>query len=244
MTRVKRHTGFTLLEVVLASVIGTFIALVAVSTLRAVSASRQMVSESTSVTDELRFAFQTMQEDMSNFYRDQNIWNTKFIGMIEEGDYGFVPTLTMWITSPMPARRGQPEGDIYEVQYTAVRTEPEKISLTRRICPIVTVSRDFEEYMETPGGMLTTIATGLIDMQIQYFDGNEWLDQWPEELDYLPEIVRVAMMTKMPGDEELENPIQKMFMVTFPRVSENLTIQLDEESENQYDIGSMDAPSQ
>ena len=218
--------GFTLLEVMAASMIGAFIALVAVGTLRTVTAARERVNNNVTVADELRFAVNMMRTDLMNLYRDIDRNSIKFDGTIEETNYGLVRSLTMRIVGTAKARANQPEGDIYEVQYLLSRDDENSV-LLRRLCPIVGI----EEDIETQGGMLTTIAENILDFDIQYFDGTEWLNEWPVEATDLPGLVQVVLTAANSQEAEEKDLVNRSFIVSFPRMAE-----LDEEeadNENQ-----------
>jgi prepilin-type N-terminal cleavage/methylation domain-containing protein len=82
----SRKTGFTLVEVMVASTIGAFIMLVAVGTLKAITASAELVENNISTAAEVRFATNMLKRDLVNFYRDEEIENTKLIGTsVESG---------------------------------------------------------------------------------------------------------------------------------------------------------------
>ena len=72
--------GFTLVEVLLASTIGLFIALVAVGTLKVVTDSAGLVEESMTTAAEVRYASNMISRDLSNFYRDKESGNTMLVG--------------------------------------------------------------------------------------------------------------------------------------------------------------------
>ena len=101
----------------------------------------------------------------------------------------------------------------------------------RRVCPTVGIDRDSEYYVEAAGGILSVIAENVVDFQLQYNDGYEMVDQWPEEQEFLPEFVEVTLVGQSPDDPEGKNLVARNFMETFPRVSENLRAQVEEESE-------------
>jgi len=94
-----RKTGFTLVEVLAASMIGVFIALVAMGTLRVISASAEMVDSNINVAAEVRFASSIIARDLLNLYRDTNIKNTRLIGRVVESDEGGVTCLTFYTVS-------------------------------------------------------------------------------------------------------------------------------------------------
>ena len=202
----SRKTGFTLVEVLVASTIGTFVALVAVGTLRAITASSEMVERNISAAAEVRFASNMIARDLVNLYRDENRRNTKLIGTAQESEQGSISYLVFYTVSRAKARIGQPEGDIYEVEYCLVRDE-EKSLLMRRLWP-----NPNEEY--EPGGILTVIAEDIDFFEVRYFDGEEWSNEWPEEMEILPQLVEVNIVAKVPSRGE---PAVESFVVNFVR---------------------------
>ncbi|MHC4485651.1 MAG: type II secretion system protein GspJ [Planctomycetota bacterium] len=199
-------TGFTLVEVLVASTIGTFVALVAVGTLRAITASSEMVERNISAAAEVRFASNMIARDLVNLYRDENIENTELIGTVEESEQGNISYLVFYTVGRAKARIGQPEGDIYEVEYCLVRDE-EKSLLMRRLWPNPNEENE-------PRGILTVIAEDIDLFEVRYFDGEEWSNEWPEEMEILPQLVEVNIVAKVPSRGE---PAVESFVVNFVR---------------------------
>jgi type II secretion system protein J len=189
---ISKRTGFTLVEVLVASTIGVFIAMVSVGALRAIMASAEMVDGNINAAAEVRFAANMISRDLQNLYNDGNIENTKFIGTIEplEQD-NYTSYLIFYTTGRTKARIDQPEGDLYEVEYYLMQ-EGETSSLMRRLWP------NPHEELE-PGGILTVIAEDIAAFEVQYFDGEEWSQEWPEELQALPDLVSISIVAKQPG---------------------------------------------
>ena len=111
----KKYEAFTLLEVMIASVMGAFIALVALGSLRSVTAAKELVAENSSVSDELTFAARRIHADLINLYRDGDRSSVKFIGTIENDDYGPVKNIIFRTVSMAKARPADAESDVYEV---------------------------------------------------------------------------------------------------------------------------------
>jgi general secretion pathway protein J len=209
----NRGNGFTLLEVLIATVIGGFIAVVAIGSLRTVIAAKEIVESDAGANDELRFATEMMHSDLANIYRDTDKGSIKLLGTIEETEFGFATSVTMRCLSSVKARFDQPEGDVYEVQYYLKKDE-ENSTLMRRICPIVGI----EEEEESQGGMLSPIAENVIGFSVQYYDGENWLEFWDSAEDSFPKLVEVSMIAEPKEESKKENLRSKNFVMSFPRM--------------------------
>lgn len=195
------------MEVLVASTIGVFIAMVAVGALRAIIASAEMVDCNINAAAEVRFAANTIARDLQNFYNDDDIENTKFIGTVEplERD-SYTSYLVFYTIGRTKARIDQPEGDLYEVEYYLMQ-QGETMVLMRRLWP--NPSKELE-----PGGILTIIAEDIAAFEVQYFDGEEWSDEWPEEMQALPDLVVVSIAAKQSGRS---NPPVESIIVNLAR---------------------------
>jgi general secretion pathway protein J len=215
--------GFTLAEVLVASTISGFVALIAVGALNAIAGSAQTVNRMTETTSEIRFAARMIARDLANLYRDANPQNMKLTGSSQGGAEGGPPYLTFYASGRAKARANQPEGDVYEVEYflgtreqspeqqkaKAAGSSQEATVLFRRLWPNPDKDR-------TPGGVLTPIAENIGVFQVRFYDGKQWGDEWTEEMQSLPELVEVTLAT-LPPDKG--DPIVETMTVTFPRRS-------------------------
>jgi len=200
-----RNSGFTLVEVLVASMLGTFVALVTVGTFKAFSASAEMVESNIDAAGEVRFASKLIATDLVNLYRDSSSEYTKLVGTIEETEVGELSCLTFYTAGRAKARIDQPEGDVYEVEYYLLKDE-EQSALFRRLWP------NPNEEAE-PGGILTVIAEDIDVFEVRYFDGEEWQIEWPEEMESVPELVEVTIAAEqVRGDAAVES-----FIVNFTR---------------------------
>ncbi|MCD6392955.1 MAG: prepilin-type N-terminal cleavage/methylation domain-containing protein, partial [Planctomycetes bacterium] len=207
--------GFTLLEVMVASVIGAFIALVSVGALRAVTAGRTMVNTNIAAADELRYAVELIRSDLANVYRDGSADAMKFVGTFADTDDNMMTSLTMRIVSIANTRRSEPEGDIHEVQYYLAESEDKSV-LMRRLYPIV--GTEAEE--ELPGGVLTAIAENIVGFELMYFDGEEWIPEWPAELNSLPQMVEIVLATAEEKQGRQGSLVARKILAAFPRLPE------------------------
>jgi len=217
-----RNKGFTLAEVLVASTLSGFIAIVAVGAMNAVSQTAQTVGRVSEVHSEIRFAARMIAQDLANLYRDPSPENIKLLGVSQGSDADSPPFLTFYTVGRAKARADQPEGDVYEVEYflgshegdaptSGVGGAPEQQTvLFRRLWPNPDKERE-------PRGILTPIADNLAVFYIRFSDGQEWTGQWTEEMQTLPRLVEVTLGTATPekGDAVLET-----FTITFPRMAE------------------------
>ena len=195
-----------MVEVMVAVTIGGFIMLVAVGTLKAITSSAEMVDSNISAAAEVRFASNMLSRDLVNFYRDENIENTKLIGTVEDSGQDSISYLVFYTVSRAKARSDQAEGDIYEVEYYLMKDE-DKSRLMRRLWP-----NPNEEY--EPGGILSVIAEDIDVFQVRYFDGEEWSEEWPEEMDVLPQLIEVNIVATPPSRG---TPVMESFIANFTR---------------------------
>jgi general secretion pathway protein J len=224
-----KKTGFTLVEVLVASTIGAFIALVAVGALRAVTASAELVETNINVAAELRFALDTIARDLVNLYRDPNYANTRFIGLAEETEDGYLSNMIFYTVSRTKARNNQPEGDVYEVEYNLVREEDKSV-LMRRYWP-------YPDKNETEmHGILTVLAEDIRIFQVRYYDGEDWTYEWPEEMEVLPQLVEVSLAANQPGRTR---PIVESFMMNFTRSTSMTGVESESSSETESGTGEM-----
>lgn len=207
-----KKTGFTLIEVMVASTIGAFISLVAVGTLKAVITSNEQVDININTASEVRFAANIIERDLINIYRDEEFENTKLIGTVEDLAEYSTSYLVFYAINRTKARAYEPEGDIYEVEYYLVKNEGTS-SLMRRLWP------NPNEELE-PGGILTTIAENIELFQVRYFDGEEWYDQWLEDMEAQPHMIEVNIMAQQPNGG---SPIMESFIVNLTRTVTSTT---------------------
>ncbi len=209
-----KRNGFTLVEVLVASIIGAFIMLVAVGALKAISTSAQIVDSNIDVASELRFVAARISTDLKNFYRDGNTENTRLVGRVVQVQDDTLCILTFYTVGRTKARANQPEGDVYEVEYF-LRKNEDKTYLMRRLWP----NPDKESQA---GGILSVIAEDIDGFVVRYFDGRDWQIQWPEEETTLPELVEVMLGSSTSVGA---TPVTESFIVNLKKAGLRSTIQ-------------------
>ncbi|MHC4291195.1 MAG: prepilin-type N-terminal cleavage/methylation domain-containing protein [Planctomycetota bacterium] len=224
----RKQSGFTLLEVMAASVITAFIAMVAISGLISVTSARKQIDEVTVVNDELRFVADCLRRDLAGFYRNKN--EMLFEGSMEETNAGVFPKLRFRSICTNKTRIDQPEGDLYEVEYFLAAGDEGTPWIARRQCPIVGNEKTPEE---TAGGVMTRLAERLSLFQVRYFNGEQWQQEWPMELTQMPILVEISLGAKVEEKNDNVTVYAKQFFINFPRNGqEDEEIDMEMEAEN------------
>ncbi|MCF7975967.1 MAG: prepilin-type N-terminal cleavage/methylation domain-containing protein [Phycisphaerae bacterium] len=179
-------TGFTLVEVLVATSIASFVMVIAMGTLHALSESATRIQTHCDTVSELRYATSVLSRDLACLYTDQDQNNRKLL-YEDAGDMG-VSMLTFYTISHNQVRAAQAEADIYEVEYYLSQTE-ERSMLMRRVWP-----HPVKE--EEPGGVLSVLADGIGVFLVRFYDGQQWLSEWTEEQQQLPKLIEVALATR------------------------------------------------
>ncbi len=212
------NRGFTLAEILVASTISAFVAVVAVGALKTVSDGTATVTRHTEAVTEVRFAARMIARDLDNLYRDADMRNMRLVGA-SQGDDSPVSFLRFYMAGRTNARFGQPEGDLYEVEYFlgpsaslegVAEDEVNSSALYRRLWPNPDIDRQ-------PGGILTPLSQRIDVFQIRFSDGQEWTSSWPEEMQMLPELVEVTLVSLALGEAR---PLVESFTVNFPRLAD------------------------
>ncbi len=201
------NKAFTLVEVMLATMIGSFVTLVAMGALVTVSRSVEDVQQFSQQRCDSRAVMRLIRRDLRNLYRGVNVQEAKFVGRDEESNEGGYASLTFYSLWQGQVRQGQAEGDVVEIEYFVRQTES-GTALMRRIWPNPDPQR------EEGGGLLTVLSDKLLLFEVRYHDGQEWLPQWSEEKQQLPKLVEVSIAL---GDSEDKTPQVESFLMAYSR---------------------------
>ena len=183
--RKRNNSGFTLLEMLITAVIAGFIAVVGVSGLRSITTARTMVEEASERTDEVRFAAEEIRRDLGSVYGRGKGFHFESLTDWSEGRE--VKHLIFRTYRRDPLRKGEPEGDLYEVEYFLGGGGDQSV-LMRRVCPITGA----EEYEQSRGGVIEEIAK-LDGFEVLFYDGAEWSSEWLADPAKLPKLVMVTL---------------------------------------------------
>jgi type II secretion system protein J len=198
-----KKTGFTLVEILVASTIGAFISLVAIGTLKTVIRGNEMAERNMNAAAEVRFAANMIMRDLVNFYRTENYEDTVFYGSFDRFTDFQASYIIFYTLNKAKARIYEPECDIYEVEYYLEQAEDDSLSLMRRVWPNPNEVFD-------PGGIVTVIAENIVYFDITYYYDNDTYDEWTPEMETWPDLVEVSIITTPIG---LGNEISETLIV-------------------------------
>ncbi len=226
----RRRSGFTLVELILSSVLMSVILTAAYVCLRAGLAGRALVAARSDVTQSARVALALISADLRSASPLSNEF--EFIGMERTLDDIEADNLDFGTHHYSPTRAG--EGDFCEVSYylDKDRATGEVVLYRRRDASLD--ARPLE------GGSREEIVRGVRGLKFEYYDGFEWYDVWgdPEKRDGgsapidplagnlsgLPEAVRITLsLDPNPGspkkDEADDNPEPPLVFQTVARIN-------------------------
>ena len=198
-----RRGGFTLVEILLASMVGALVAAAGAGALRATVRSREKVERRLEVSRSLRLAAARMREDLANMYRAGGPGAVKFVGSSQERSGVLCSRIVFYAVSGAKARQDKAEGDVYEVEYFLEQREGRSV-LFRRLWP-----NPSEE--DRPGGVLMMVADHIIGFEVRYQDGEDWATQWPEEMGSLPELMSVTLVSGL-GQDSADVAVERFFV--------------------------------
>ena len=185
-----RRCGFTLVELMVSVVIGAMVALTAAGAMRAISRSRQKMWNMIDGAAEVRFAATVLARDLDNLSRVQQAQRSTLVGLTELSGNNQVSRLLLRVIGRMPGRPNEPEGDVYEVEYS-IENRNEKAVLFRRVWPN-------PGDQDPPGGVVSVIAEDIVAFEVRYYDGEQWYEDWSEEMTVLPELAEVNLIWASP----------------------------------------------
>jgi prepilin-type N-terminal cleavage/methylation domain-containing protein len=205
MTRRAHQPAFTLVEMILATVL---IGLVAAGTVTALSSavrSRDAAAARAAAFERAVTGASVIADDLVNIVRDAN--PASFRVLITPGESAAAPTpatftgpartdtlllsaLDLRRTRPEPAGpgTGSPESIAHEIHF---RAEP-----TSGLPGLVLWRRDDptpDEYLDA-GGVARVVTPGIVSVTIQATDQADWRDTWDSDLDGYPHAVRVTVV--------------------------------------------------
>jgi type II secretory pathway pseudopilin PulG len=209
---VNRRTGqraFTLVELLLAVMVTVLVAVSTVAMLRGANGTRQRVNRQMALQQETRAALEAITAALRNAVRASGD-DALLEGLDAESDGLPTDRVRFRTTSSLAVRRGEPESDVRECEFFLHQIDPNRPPmLMQRLDPTRNEEPD-------GGGVVQCVAENIVGLDLAYFDGLEWRDEWSAETDGWPTAVRVSLVAVDAEDGRTPWPAQDV--VNFPRM--------------------------
>lgn len=186
----SHHAGFTLVELIVAAVVGALVATATVSSVSRLLQVRRVSGDRQAAFARAEAAASQIEQDIQSVSRDATLKYAKVQITPGGGDENHTDELLLLTTSLRPARGidGDPEGQEYEVQYRLTPGPDGKPgSIMRRVDP------GLDEYLDA-GGIVSNVAQGATSLSFEAYDGTDWFTDWDSDSDGMPHAVRVIVV--------------------------------------------------
>jgi prepilin-type N-terminal cleavage/methylation domain-containing protein len=191
-----RVRGFTLVEMLVALMIGSLLVVSVVSATRALARTRASIDRRVERSAAGRQALETIVAALRNVRRDPIRRKPVLVGRrgatAQEGD-----RIDLLVLSARRARADGAESDQYEMSFSLEQRPGAAL-------PVLVCRKDhaLDDYPDD-GGLVTVVAEGIVGLSFMYLSGEEWMNEWPELSVRPPDAVRVtvaaAQMEPAPG---------------------------------------------
>jgi type II secretion system protein J len=185
--------GFTLAELIVAATLTALIGGATVGIVRSTAGSRALADREWALQQEARVAADAIATALRNVWYDGG-QRYRLIGADAWQDGRPADALRLFVTTRRTIRPRLPESDVMECEFRlAGPGDPAPGTLLQRIDPTLNEEPD-------GGGVVYRLAQNVVALEIQYYDGTAWRDDWPEELTVLPLAVRVSVTVAAPAE--------------------------------------------
>ncbi len=202
----KYHCGFTLVEVLLATIIGTLVAMVALGIFHAVSRNWHKQQRQTELLVHGRYAMKLMRDDLANFYRSQMPERMKLQSSTGKIQAAQTDRLVFFTVSRIKSQKDSAEGDLYEVEYFLEKQMDEPIKLIRRYAPVD------DDAIGNRDGSRIEISKHIHTMRFEFFDGKQW-SAVHQQSSKPPRLIRITLGLTDPEDRDISVEISQIVSI-------------------------------
>ena len=178
--------AFTLVEMLLAMMIGTLVVVSTVSAVRTLTAARESVDRRLRRLTETQHAMGTIAAALANVRRDPTSDQAVLVGH-PGGRQDLGDRIDLLVIDDHRARPDGPESDQYEVSFSLAQ-------LPGRTWPVLLCRKDhaLDDHPDE-GGVATVVAEGIVGLTFEYYTGADWQNDWSELRSGPPEAVRITL---------------------------------------------------
>ena len=208
----RRRYGFTLVEFLLATLLGALVVVVSLAVFRTVTRNRQMIQDSSELLGQGRYGLNHIRRDLANFHQGGDAGQARLVGVRRETVEGRRDRLLIWVEAGGETGREESGTGVYEVEYGLVKREGTgEIFLARRS------QRVHGEVGREYGKIVSYLAGDISELRFAYYDGVQWQGKW-DQAD-LPLLVRVELVLSDSEKPAREIPISQIVAVSHLAVS-------------------------
>ncbi len=194
----RGQSGFTLIEVLVATAMLIIVIGGIYGAFRAGSQSSTMIEEDADLHQTARVLLGRINEELYSLYTQPNQQGLSLVGesSVENGGPPHLDTLTFTTVSHRQAGGNQAAGDVCGVYYSVEYTQDGKrLGLFVREDYTPTLHIDSSDVDKLPQTRLSELVVG---MDCAYLDPStgDWVDQWDTTQTQLPEAVRVQFILR------------------------------------------------
>jgi type II secretion system protein J len=186
---VLARRGFTLVELLVAGIISAAVAGATAMSIGSLTRARTRAGAREQAWSRAELAAARVEADLRSAARDSDLRFAHVSAVDGRAGEDDRDELLLFTRSIRPVRGDDesPEGGLFEVQYR-VMADPEtgRPALWRRIDPAHDLAID-------GGGLAGILARGVVGLNVEAMDAENWYDSWDSDTDGLPHAVRVTI---------------------------------------------------
>lgn len=203
-----RSRAFTLVELLAALAVTALVVGASGIILTSVTRTRGAINQRMESDAEARAALDAIALALTNVRRPRNQQQIVLDGI--DDWFGDIPAdrVRFFTISRRVIREGLSESDVREVEFFLSQPEDGSLpALLRRTDPTYNGEED-------GGGVIERVAGNIIGLQITYFDGQQWRDEWLEKQHAWPTAIRVRLTVVVDADRHITRNIGRT--ISFP----------------------------
>jgi type II secretion system protein J len=198
----RRRSGFTLLEMILAIAVTAIVTSALFTTMSGTFKTRRQAEDHLAGREAARSVIQLVRSDLQCVPPAGGRISGVFIGEDLSGPGNDPADALTYITANSKYKSVQDLADLRQVELRLLKTSGEEdyYVLGRMVTGNLLATI-------TPEPELQVLARRVVSLDIQYFDGNDWLDQWDssERENALPAAVQLVLVTAPELSQEIED---------------------------------------
>lgn len=194
----NRYRGFTLVELIVASVITAMLISAVTLSTRHVINSRDKSQVRQEAFASVNAVTQIIARDIRNIVRKSDLRSVilQVVDDKEKFEGWDLDRLLIFSRSMKPVRTNGNQGEdgVYEVEYLLVPDNEQGGAVWRRRDPIP------DEFYDA-GGVAVPLAVGILSLNFEVYNDNEWLTEYDSDEYGIPYAVRVTCEGKIEGND-------------------------------------------